>query len=84
MNRLPYFGFEPETINASTIYRTLRSMEKDNIVKSIWKVSEQGPKKRVYKITQEGKEELERWINFLNNRKNQIDKVLSKYKSSKE
>jgi DNA-binding PadR family transcriptional regulator len=59
-------------------------MEKDNIVKSIWKESEQGPKKRVYKITQEGKEELERWINFLNNRKKQIDKVLTKYKSLKE
>ncbi|MFO7881493.1 MAG: PadR family transcriptional regulator [Kosmotogaceae bacterium] len=84
MNRLPYFGFEPKTINTSTIYRTLRSMEKDNIVKSIWKESEQGPKKRVYKITQEGKKELESWMNFLKIRKNQIDKVLSKYESSNE
>ncbi|MFW6119367.1 MAG: PadR family transcriptional regulator [Petrotogales bacterium] len=83
MNRLPYFGFELESINTSNIYRTLRSMEKEEMVKSFWEESEQGPRKRVYQITQKGRKELEGWIGFLKTRKNQIEKILSKYKLSK-
>lgn len=53
------------------------------MVKSFWEESEQGPRKRVYQITQKGRKELEGWIGFLKTRKNQIEKILSKYKLSK-
>lgn len=50
------FGFRPGKI---TPYRVLYRLEKDNFVKS-----EVEEKKRIYQITEKGKEELEKAKNF--------------------
>ena len=74
------FGFAPEDLNVSTLYRTLRKMEHEGFVVSDWQEGEQGPRKRVYKITTEGEENLEEWIQVLQYRKARIEKVLAVYK----
>jgi len=61
IEQLTYFGFSEEQINVSTLYRTLRKMEKEGSVISDWEEGGQGPKKRVYNITDTGKKELENW-----------------------
>lgn len=77
--KLTYFGFSKEELNVGSLYRTLRKMEKDNYVTSNWQIGEQGPKKRVYKITESGKNILEQWIQILKSRKKRISKLVSNY-----
>ena len=72
MENLSRFGFIEDEVDISTIYRKLRTMEKDNLVISSWSESDQGPKKRIYKITDLGIEELDQWIDFLADRKNEL------------
>jgi poly-beta-hydroxybutyrate-responsive repressor len=40
------------------LYRTLRKLEKEGMVRSSWESSDAGPQRRIYEITRAGKEEL--------------------------
>ncbi|MBN1892639.1 MAG: PadR family transcriptional regulator [Clostridiales bacterium] len=72
-------GFDETHINISTLYRTLRNMEKENRVTSFWKEGGPGPKRRMYKITEKGKKELEDWVKVLQKRKERIEFILDRY-----
>ncbi|MDD2427100.1 MAG: helix-turn-helix transcriptional regulator [Eubacteriales bacterium] len=76
---LSYFGFTEENLNLSTLYKTLRRMENDGLVRSLWEMGDQGPKKRVYDITDLGRQELEDWVDFLRLRVERIGKVIDRY-----
>jgi poly-beta-hydroxybutyrate-responsive repressor len=55
--------FESEQINAGTLYRTLRQLEKEGLCDSAWDTSQQrGPARRMYYITEAGKAYLEAWL----------------------
>ena len=47
-------GFGLFGITMSTLYRTLRQMEKDGLLESIWEPGPTGPARRVYTITGNG------------------------------
>ena len=79
VEQLSSFGFSEEDLNVSTLYRTLRKMEKEGFVTSIWEEGGQGPKRRVYEITLNGKNELDQWIRILKIRKSRIESLISKY-----
>ena len=79
-DQLAGFGLAHEDLNVSTLYRTLRKMEASGWVKSDWEQGGKGPKRRVYAITQTGREELRAWVEVLKTRKAQIDKLIIKYK----
>jgi PadR family transcriptional regulator PadR len=53
--------FEFEQINAGTLYRTLRQLEKEDLCESEWETSEGGPPRRMYHITEAGEEYLDAW-----------------------
>jgi PadR family transcriptional regulator PadR len=77
--RLAGFGFDPNAINMGAIYRTLRRMEREGSVRSIWTEGGQGPKKRVYLLTEEGVLQLEQWVEVLRHRRTRIDTALRFY-----
>src|SRR5437660_1136146 len=52
MEQLTVLGFE--AMNPGTMYRTLRHMEENGVVKSKWETTGDGPARRVYCITQAG------------------------------
>jgi len=79
MEQLILFGFSEKILNVSTLYRTLRNMEKELFVTSLWEQGGPGPKRRVYKITAKGKQELDQWIQILKVRKAHIEKLIAKY-----
>ncbi len=81
IEKLSFFGFDDETINIGALYRTLRKMETEGLVYSDWEQSEQGPKRRVYSITDKGKKELENWVYVLKDRKMHIEKLIHRYES---
>ena len=74
--RLGGFGFAPDELKYSTLYRTLRSMEQSGWVESFWESGGQGPKKRVYSLTQQGHAALDEWILILRQRKQRISMLL--------
>ncbi len=76
---LEAFGFSSDDLNVSTLYRTLRKMENEDLVTSLWEESGLGPKRRVYKITEAGKTDLDNWIGILKNRKKRIENLIQKY-----
>lgn len=80
MDQLEDFGFSKEAINVSTLYRTLRKMEKESFVSSFWQEGGPGPRRRVYEITESGKKNLDQWIKILEIRKNRIEALISRYK----
>lgn len=79
IEHLANFGFSEEQLNVSTLYRTLRKMEQEGFVVSIWEAGNQGPRRRVYTITDNGKQELAYWVELLKGRKARIETLLSKY-----
>jgi PadR family transcriptional regulator PadR len=58
-----YFDLEQ-----GTLYPALHRLEKDHLVESRWEVVEEGPSRKYYYITDEGRAELERsvrqWSDF--------------------
>ena len=79
IEQLAFFGFTQDELNVSTLYRTLRKMEKEEWVTSFWEEGGPGPKRRVYEITENGKNELDLWIKILKARKARIEKLIGRY-----
>ena len=75
------FGFHSSPPDVGAIYRQLRSMESEGLVKSKWDTKGAGPAKRVYRITPQGEEILHGWAITLQKRKESLDQFLSFYQS---
>lgn len=42
------------------LYPVLHRMEKENLIRSQWKISEKGRRRKYYRLTEQGKKELEK------------------------
>jgi len=81
---LEHFGFNPERLDPTLVYRALREMEEVEMVESHWDEESQGPRRRVYTILPEGKEQLSVWINDLRRTRNEIDLLLKEFEQQKD
>ena len=79
IEQLTDFGFTGEDLNIGSLYRTLRKLEDQTLVSSVWEVASGGPKRRVYTITERGKFELHNWIFVLKERKSRIEQLIEAY-----
>jgi DNA-binding PadR family transcriptional regulator len=61
----------------SGVYRCLNQMEQGGYVTAIWDVSNSGPARKLYKITDDGLECLKTWINTLESYHNSLGLFLS-------
>jgi PadR family transcriptional regulator len=68
-------------ITMSTLYRTLRQMEKDGFLESTWEPGPTGPARRVYTITDAGHEWLETSAAMLNAYRETIDRFFGLYEA---
>ncbi len=68
------------TTDASVIYRNLRGMEQEGVVKSHWDTSGPGPAKRNYIITPEGEDLLHSWVANIERNKRNLEHFLKVYK----
>jgi len=83
MQRLCEFGFNEDTHNTGALYNSLRKMEKAGLIESRWEESEQGPRKRVYTISQEGITSLDQWMEILQLKMRDVQKLITRYEESK-
>lgn len=72
-------GFEVETksLNIGSLYRVLRKMESEKLVQTKWEQG-QGPKRRVYTITDNGKKELSYMLTIITQKKKGLELILER------
>lgn len=77
IQHLMKFGFQ--SIDQGNVYRTLRQLEKENMVKSEWDTSTGGPAKRIYSLTETGEQYLKAWADSLEQYQTMLDQFFNMY-----
>ncbi|MEN8173931.1 MAG: PadR family transcriptional regulator, partial [Chloroflexota bacterium] len=79
LDGLGEFGFNPDRVDPSLIYRTLKEMESSGFLRSHLSEESRGPQRRVYKIQPKGSDFLDELITILRHRRDEIDNLLRAY-----
>lgn len=61
------------------LYRALRAMEQEGLMRSGWQTSEIGPARRTYELTEEGADLLHAWAATLRKTKQALSAYLARY-----
>jgi PadR family transcriptional regulator PadR len=68
-----------ERVDMGNLYRFLRLLETDGIVRSEWDDGAAGPSKRIYELTDEGRALLDQWASALRDSQTRLDGFLTRY-----
>ncbi|SPD75373.1 Transcriptional regulator, PadR family [uncultured Desulfobacterium sp.] len=79
IQNIQMFGFIEGQAPPGMIYRHLRQLEQDGLVHSNWVTEGAGPAKRVYQITDEGKEVLALWIGNMRKQAENLNAFIKYY-----
>jgi poly-beta-hydroxybutyrate-responsive repressor len=77
LERLKPLGFDGD--DPGGLYRVLRALEREGLVRSAWQASSTGPDRRIYEITRRGMEDLHRRAKAIAAARNTLDIFLSRY-----
>jgi len=66
-------------VDMGNLYRVLRALEEDGLVRSEWQADAPGPAKRTYELTIEGRRLLDEWASALRRSRERIDSFLERY-----
>jgi poly-beta-hydroxybutyrate-responsive repressor len=61
------------------LYRTLRQLEQEGLVRSMWDTEGPGPARRLYELTPEGVEHLHAWAIDVRHHRQRLDRFLAEY-----
>jgi PadR family transcriptional regulator, regulatory protein PadR len=70
------------SLEMSTLYRTLRQLEKDGLLDSSWEPGPTGPARRVYSLTDVGRGWLDQWADTLGVYRRMLDQFFGLYGGS--
>jgi len=79
IQRLNEADFKSGEADAATVYRNLRGMDKDGLIKSHWEVGESGPGRRLYEMTPQGEASLKVWAQYIAQQKAKLEFFLQAY-----
>ncbi|QJB56990.1 helix-turn-helix transcriptional regulator [Pseudodesulfovibrio sp. zrk46] len=74
------YGFLRGDAPPGMIYRHLRQMDEEGLVESKWDAEGDGPAKRIYAITPEGREILEAWIIHMERQRDTLTAFIERYR----
>jgi PadR family transcriptional regulator len=77
LERLRPLGFSRD--DPGGLYRALRALERDGLVRSAWEPSSTGPERRIYNLTRAGGLELHRNAKALAEAREVLDRFVSRY-----
>jgi PadR family transcriptional regulator, regulatory protein PadR len=78
------FGFVEGMAPPGMIYRHLRQLEEDGLVSSEWETAGVGPAKRIYQLTDEGKQMLGIWIAYIEKQVSNLNDLIKQYHELRE
>ncbi len=81
LDRLTAFGFERDP---GGLYRALRAMESDGLVRSEWQLAATGPGRRRYELTRRGQAKLQAWATCLLESQQIVEAYLRRYHTVEE
>lgn len=68
-----------ERVDMGNLYRVLRGLEEDGLVRSDWNADLPGPAKRTYELTDAGRGVLDDWVAALSRAQERIQTFLDRY-----
>lgn len=71
MQQLMLLGFA--ALDPGTVYRTLRQLERDGLIRSRWDLGDAGPARRMYELTDAGEAFLRTWARGLEQYRRMLD-----------
>jgi PadR family transcriptional regulator, regulatory protein PadR len=77
MQRLMQMGFSG--FDQSYLYRLLRQLEEQGVIRSVWDTETKGPARRVYSLTDLGSTMLQSWAGAMNLYRQQLDLFFRMY-----
>jgi poly-beta-hydroxybutyrate-responsive repressor len=78
IERLPELAPEGR-VDIGNLYRLLRALESEGIVRSEWRGDLPGPAKRTYELTEAGERLLDRWAEALRDAQGVIANFIDRY-----
>ncbi|MDY0042719.1 MAG: helix-turn-helix transcriptional regulator [Desulforhabdus sp.] len=78
------FGFVEGQAPPGMIYRHLRQLEGDGLISSEWDTESSGPAKRMYCLTEEGKEMLALWVDYMERQASTLSAFVEQYRAIRE
>jgi PadR family transcriptional regulator PadR len=82
LERIPELGVEGR-VDIGNLYRLLRSLEDEGIVRSEWSAELPGPAKRTYELTDQGRRLLDHWAEALGRAQGIITAFLDRYEEGR-
>jgi PadR family transcriptional regulator len=79
LERVPEIAGEEVRVDVGNLYRILRALEEEGIVRSEWSADLPGPAKRTYELTDAGGRLLDRWAEALESAQDVISSFLRRY-----
>ncbi len=79
LERLAAFGFARDP---GGLYRALRALEREGLVRSRWQTSDNGHERRTYELTGEGEQWLRSWASTLEGSRRLLDRFLGRYEAA--
>ena len=79
LERLAAFGFARDP---GGLYRALRALESEGLVRSDWQTSANGHERRTYVLTGEGEQWLRSWASTLEGSRRLLDRFLGRYEEA--
>jgi poly-beta-hydroxybutyrate-responsive repressor len=70
-------------VDMGNLYRTLRALEAEGLVRSDWDAEAPGPAKRRYELTDRGRRLLDEWAGALRQARDRIDAFLDTYEKGR-
>ena len=68
-----------QRVDMGNLYRALRRLEDEGLVRSEWNAEAPGPARRVYELTDAGRELLAQWVDALARARDRIDRFLARH-----
>lgn len=73
-----------QRVEMGNLYRLLRALEDEGLVRSEWDASAAGPAKRRYELTTEGHGLLLRWVDALRAAQSRIESFIDRFERGEE
>ena len=77
ISQLNKLGLNADGVDVGMVYRTLRELEAEGLVRTNWGL-EEGPPKREYQLTADGHEALDEWVAVMIERRRLIKAFLER------